>query len=311
MSLWIVLRRLVRGWAAVAVDFLFANRRAIRSAADVIKGQGEICEVARDQEVNVTSIMRKLKQGLFLAALGSGLGGAVLAQEPAPWRGAAGQAMPFQQQPSMNQLMAERIGQVLRQNGNLRGYNVNILFVDGIAEVAGTVVDQPQREEVLRIVQGTQGVNRVYDRMAIGGVASIKQVQGSGNVDAGSGDKSPLLAPPPDFRAPPPQPQAAGEPGDRPGEPAPIFQAPPPSAMDVGSARMPPYAWPTYAPYNNFSRVAYPLAYPYSSWPFIGPPYPFPKIPPGWRSVKLEWEDGYWWFSKVENKHDWWHLRYW
>ncbi|MGL4553384.1 MAG: hypothetical protein ACRC33_19630, partial [Gemmataceae bacterium] len=74
---------------------------------------------------------------------------------------------------------------------------------------------------------------------------------------------------------------------------------------------MPPYAWPTYAPYNNFSRVAYPTAYPYQSWPFIGPVYPFPKVPLGWRSVKLEWDDGHWWFSRVGHPHNWWKLRYW
>ena len=74
---------------------------------------------------------------------------------------------------------------------------------------------------------------------------------------------------------------------------------------------MPPYSWPTYAPYNNYSRVAYPELYPYQSWPFIGPCYPFPKVPLGWRSVKLEWQDGHWWFSKTATNHDWWRLRYW
>ena len=73
---------------------------------------------------------------------------------------------------------------------------------------------------------------------------------------------------------------------------------------------MPPYAWPTYAPYNNFSRVAYPLSYPYNAFPYIGPFYPFPKVPLGWRSVKLEWDDGYWWFTKHNNKYDWWRLRF-
>jgi hypothetical protein len=38
---------------------------------------------------------------------------------------------------------------------------------------------------------------------------------------------------------------------------------------------------------------------------------PFPKVPLGWRSVKLQWDDGYWWFSKVGCKWDWWKLRYW
>jgi hypothetical protein len=94
-------------------------------------------------------------------------------------------------------------------------------------------------------------------------------------------------------------------------EPLPIYAAPQPGPYDCLDPKMPPYAWPTYAPYNNFSRVAYPLAYPYASWPFIGPFYPFPKVPPGWRSVRLDWEDGYWWFSKTACKHDWWHLRFW
>ena len=73
---------------------------------------------------------------------------------------------------------------------------------------------------------------------------------------------------------------------------------------------MPPYAWPTYAPYNNYSRVGTPLAYPYNSFPFIGPVYPFPKVPLGWRSVRLEWDDGFWWFSKTASRWDWWKLRY-
>jgi hypothetical protein len=84
-----------------------------------------------------------------------------------------------------------------------------------------------------------------------------------------------------------------------------------PSPYDLNPPLMPPYAWPTYAPYNNFSRVATPLAYPYQSWPFIGPCYPFPKIPLGWRSVKLEWEDGHWWYSRVATGNNFWRLRFW
>lgn len=94
-------------------------------------------------------------------------------------------------------------------------------------------------------------------------------------------------------------------------EPIPIA----PTMQGYGAGMMPPplppYAWPTYAPYNNFSRVAYPTAYPYEAFPYIGPYYPFPKVPPGWRSVKLEWDDGYWWFSKTANKHNWWKVRFW
>ena len=99
-----------------------------------------------------------------------------------------------------------------------------------------------------------------------------------------------------------------------------IFQGGgPPGAAGLGGAGtglmppppMPPYAWPTYAPYNNVSRVAYPNLYPYQSWPFIGPFYPYPKIPPGWRSITLSWQDGYWWYGKNATPHDWWRVRYW
>ncbi|HZU38835.1 MAG TPA: hypothetical protein VFA18_23100, partial [Gemmataceae bacterium] len=94
-------------------------------------------------------------------------------------------------------------------------------------------------------------------------------------------------------------------------EPAPIFQAPATGLTNANPPPMPPYAWPTYAPYNNFSRVAYPQLYPYNSWPFIGPPYPFPKIPVSWRHVTLEWQDGHWFYATRANSHCWWQLRYW
>ena len=41
----------------------------------------------------------------------------------------------------------------------------------------------------------------------------------------------------------------------------------------------PNYAWPSYAPYPNFSAVGYPTAYPWQAWPNIGPFYPYPEVP--------------------------------
>jgi hypothetical protein len=74
---------------------------------------------------------------------------------------------------------------------------------------------------------------------------------------------------------------------------------------------MPPYAWPTYAPYNNYSRVAYPNEYPHAAFPFIGPFYPFPKVPLGYRAIKLEWQDGHWWYGRTATQRDYWMVRYW
>ena len=115
----------------------------------------------------------------------------------------------------------------------------------------------------------------------------------------------------PPIVGPVPKQEVAPPAGPQP-EPTPIFQAgPPPIPGAYGPPKMPPYAWPTYAPYNNFSRVAYPTEYGYNAFPFIGPAYPFPKIPPGWRSVHLTWRDGFWWYGRNSTGYDWWSVRYW
>jgi hypothetical protein len=152
-------------------------------------------------------------------------------------------------------------------------------------------------------------VERVVDRLTT--TAGIARVQAE-LPGVRPAPAAPTLPPP--QPEPPPQGPAQGPAlnGNAPAtEPTPIFSAPPPSATDVSPPRMPPYAWPTYAPYNNYSRVAYPTAYPYNAWPYIGPYYPFPKVPLSWRKVLLEWDDGHWWFSTHATKYDWWRLRYW
>ena len=235
---------------------------------------------------------------LLAAAVGLCLAHPLFGQEPGPLAVERGPAAASPAAPSVNQQVANTIADCLRQSGQLRHYDVDVRYQDGTAELHGTVTDQPQREEVLRLVQGAPGVERVVDHLTLGG-GEISQVQAP--------------APPPTLTetpAPPvpapPAPVTVGQPA----EPLPLYAAPQPGPYDCLDPKMPPYAWPTYAPYNNYSRVAYPLAYPYNAWPFIGPIYPFPKVPLGWRSVMLYWNDGKWWFSKVNNKCDWWRLRF-
>jgi hypothetical protein len=57
---------------------------------------------------------------------------------------------------------------------------------------------------------------------------------------------------------------------------------------------MPGYAWPSYASYPNYAAVTYPKMYSPTAWPYIGPFYPYPQVPLGWRKVTLEWDDGWW-----------------
>ncbi len=57
---------------------------------------------------------------------------------------------------------------------------------------------------------------------------------------------------------------------------------------------MPNYAWPSYASYPNYAALTYPKQYSPTAWPYIGPFYPYPQVPLGWRKVNLEWDDGWW-----------------
>ncbi len=64
---------------------------------------------------------------------------------------------------------------------------------------------------------------------------------------------------------------------------------------------MPGYAWPSYAAHPNYAGVTYPNQYSANAWPYIGPFYPYPQVPLGWRKVTLEWDDG-WWFLDFRSK---------
>jgi hypothetical protein len=89
-----------------------------------------------------------------------------------------------------------------------------------------------------------------------------------------------------------PQPLPAASPLG-PGQPAPYH---------YDSPHMPGYAWPSYAAYPNYASVTYPKQYSPTAWPYIGPFYPYPQVPLGWRKVSLEWKDG-WWFLDFKDNH--------
>ncbi|RMF96959.1 MAG: BON domain-containing protein [Planctomycetota bacterium] len=116
--------------------------------------------------------------------------------------------------------------------------------------------------------------------------------------------QAPAAAPTP---APAPAPAAApapipAQPQAVAGRPLPAYVA---SVGGVTPARydqphMPNYAWPSYAAYPNYAGVTYPKQYSPAAWPYIGPFYPYPQVPLGWRKVTLEWHDG-WWFLDFDD----------
>ncbi|MSQ97430.1 MAG: BON domain-containing protein [Gemmataceae bacterium] len=199
--------------------------------------------------------------------------------------------------------LAQTIARTLQESGQLARYRVNVSVQNGVVELTGEVADESQREIVGRLVRATPGVGMVRDYVQVrteGGVVSTQVIQ------------------PIPFPLPFPQPFDKNKPGKGPEridgqlpEPTPIFQAPFGPNPTMQPPPMPPYAWPTFAPYNNYSRVAYPQAHNYEQFPFIGPMYPFPRVPLGWRSVSLTWEDGNWWYHRNPTGHDWWRIRYW
>jgi hypothetical protein len=71
----------------------------------------------------------------------------------------------------------------------------------------------------------------------------------------------------------------------------------PPVPMRADGPNMPNYAWPSYAAYPNYAGLQYPTQYSPTAWPYIGPFYPYPQVPLGWRRVSLEWDDGWWWLD--------------
>jgi hypothetical protein len=197
--------------------------------------------------------------------------------------------------------LAQTIARTLQESGQLSRYSVNVFANQGIVDLVGEVTDENQRAIVITIARSTPGVFAVRDFIQVRSPNIVTPAQVI--------DPLPLPLP-----FPPGVKDKGGKGPDRIDgqlpDPLPIFQMPPGPNPSLQPPPMPPYAWPSYAPYNNYSRVAYPLAYPYEQWPFIGPMYPFPRVPLGWRSVSLTWEDGTWWFHRNPTGHDWWRVRY-
>jgi hypothetical protein len=196
--------------------------------------------------------------------------------------------------------LAQSVTQALKQSGQLARCKLQVYAHGGIVDLVGELGDESQRSIAIHVARMAPGLVMVRDWMQVRQESSIVRTQAPliqplPIPPAGDKDKGPTLPPRIDGQLP---------------EPMPIFQPMPGPNPQMQPPPMPPYAWPTFAPYNNYSRVAYPTAYPYEQWPFIGPMYPFPRVPLGWRSVTLTWEDGHWWYHRNPTGHDWWRIRY-
>ena len=235
------------------------------------------------------------------AAFGLWVGGPAAAQEPAD--PAAVKAA--------NQKLADAVADKLRSAGVAKGAKIDIDAQGGLVRLSGTVTSDGQHDEILENCKKVPGIRRIESHLQ-SPTGSVQRTGGQmeGGVGPAPGPGSPYAV----SSAPPPLPPGAIPVPGGPiaaGDPLPLNGMPAMAPVDPAGPRLPPYSWPTYAPYNNYSRVAYPQADPYNAFPYIGPYYPFPKVPLGWRKVQLEWEDGHWYYGKLSSPADYWRVKFW
>lgn len=161
----------------------------------------------------------------------------------------------------------------------------------------------PQQAYPQRSVQGQQGWHQQAPQMA----AAPRPLQPIRHGAQQVAMRQPAM-PAPGAHAMPPGAVAPG-PGMVPGQPmpggpvpeyAPVGGAPAPSMYD--QPYMPPYSWPSYAAYPNYAALTYPKQYSPTAFPYIGPFYPYPQVPLGWRKVTLEWDDGWWFLDFADDR---------
>lgn len=228
---------------------------------------------------------------------------------------------------SGNQKVAEQVAQALSA-ARLEAYDVEIRQQNGVCTLKGTIGSEAQRVRAEQIAQSVPGVNGVRNLLkVVGGGAE----QGPyGPVNAARYQPNPGQPPvAPNGAAPPVAPGARAPYGPGPAGPyGPAAAGPyapgagrypaapyPPGYGHPGSGashmihnqpNLPAHAFPTYAQYPNSAAISYPKQYSASAWPYIGPFYPYPQVPLGWRQAQLEWDDGYWKLNFRPRTDKWW-----
>ena len=208
---------------------------------------------------------------------------------------------------NQNQSTANAVAGTLRSSRNLAGYRIEIMAREGLVTLRGALETPAQKAEAIARTRYITGVRGVVDELRVTNDTAVSPVRyqpgwrngcaaadtsggpygrrhpvrqhdwrpmsGGMTYGAGSRSRSTTAA---RFRKGP-----AGMPG----------------ASQAAQPGYPNYAWPSYAPYPNFSAVGYPTAYPWQAWPNIGPFSPYPEVPLDWRAVTLRWDDGIWWLD--------------
>ena len=219
-----------------------------------------------------------------------------------------------------NQQIAQSIASSLGSAG-LNGYDVQIQVKDGVATLLGFVGSPQQVQKAAHIARQTAGIQQVANQLKVTPAtpqnqapqmpAMQQQPQAAMMAQAAAMQQAAMMRQASAQGAPPVAPAAyrtaAANPGAMMAAP-PAYQQGPAGVSPVSydSPHVPNYAWPSYAAYPNYAAVTYPTQYSASAWPYIGPFYPYPQVPLGWRKAQLEWDDGHWHLNFNPRTERWW-----
>ena len=220
---------------------------------------------------------------------------------------------------------AKVIAKNLKQSGQLKDYRVGVKYEDGVAWLMGTVTSPQQKQIAEQLARQSTGVQHVVSKLKVEGQATTdSQLQVASNevpkerpLKSRSSNNNRARQ----NNMPRPYARTGGMPQGRSVQPANFSQAQyqgapmapaamgprPPmaggAAVSYDNPQLPGYAWPSYAASPNYAALTYPKQYSASAWPYIGPFYPYPQVPLGWRKVTLEWDDGWWNLDFSDTKH--------
>ncbi len=215
-----------------------------------------------------------------------------------------------------------RLGDAKR-SGQLTGFGVKVEVNQGVVQLDGRIQQEESRQTLLDIVRQTEGVKQVVEDLQLVTINKASHSQG-GLQDVAPMPRQSLPTQAAPARTMKPvavqdmrgatqrvpmrgQPQPTVMPAANMtmmqapmGTPMPAYPVPGypagcnASGPHYDGPNLPNYAWPGYAAYPNYAALTYPQQYSPSAWPYIGPFYPYPQVPLGWRKVSLEWDDGWW-----------------
>ncbi|MEO8269973.1 MAG: BON domain-containing protein [Aureliella sp.] len=207
---------------------------------------------------------------------------------------------------AMDMTVTDTIIEKLQQSkaaGALRGFDLDVSTVQGDVWLKGSVANQAQKDLILDVARRTHGVSRVIDDVVVKGSSPIRQVSTDAPAPLPQASSMPVVGQTmesPQAFAPSGVAGYCQNGGYASGGPMPIQGAG--GEYGAGAPRydqpnLPSYAWPSYAASPNYAAVTYPKQYSPAAWPYIGPFYPYPQVPLGWRKVALEWDDGLWYLD--------------